>query len=321
MRRRRASRRSSAGICSATRAAPARRCRTRIATSATSSSGLNYGEAIHGRSRVRGWDGRQIEAQRSDSVPARRRRARWKTRASPRRFPATIGAPRRCGRKNNIGMLESFSVGGDFRHYQGDFNEVDFNTAGCATNVTATCHTQARTVSSGGSQSLSGVFVQAILAPVDAAPHRAERARRSLGQQRRALDRQHAAVDDRTTRRATATAARTAFSPRAGIRYQVILVALVPRRVLSRVPRAEPRRALSQAGEHDVDHDPEPVPQGGERRGTRGGLRLAADRLDPGEGHVLRRGLQQLQRPDEPHGDVDAARRPCAAPSPRAARG
>ena len=62
--------------------------------------------------------------------------------------------------------LESFSVGGDFRHYQGDFNEVDFNTSGCATAPTgATCHTLARNVSSGGAQSLSGVFVQAILAP------------------------------------------------------------------------------------------------------------------------------------------------------------
>ena len=58
--------------------------------------------------------------------------------------------------------LESFSVGGDFRHYQGDFNEVDFGT----TCPGATCGALTRRVSSGGAQSLSGAFVQAIIAPV-----------------------------------------------------------------------------------------------------------------------------------------------------------
>jgi hypothetical protein len=28
--------------------------------------------------------------------------------------------------------MQSFSVGGDLRHYQGDFNEADRNTGGCA---------------------------------------------------------------------------------------------------------------------------------------------------------------------------------------------
>ena len=55
--------------------------------------------------------------------------------------------------------LESFSVGGDFRHYQGDFNEVDFST----TCPGATCGALTRRVSSAGAQSLSGAFVQAIL--------------------------------------------------------------------------------------------------------------------------------------------------------------
>ena len=155
---------------------------------------------------------------------------------------------------------------------------------------------------------------------VDAVAHRAERPRRPLGEQRRPLGRQHAAVDDlqhdelrRQQQERVLAARRHSLSG--------VLVALVPCRVLSRLPRAEPRGALSQAGEHDDDHDPEPVPQGGERRGTRGGLRLAADRLAPGEGHVLRRGLQQLQRPDDPLGDVDAVVDAFAAPLPRAARG
>ena len=80
--------------------------------------------------------------------------------------------------------LESFSVGGDFRHYQGDFNEVDFNT----TCPGATCGalTRRRVV---GRRAESERRVRAGDPRAGhAAPHRAERARRSLGQQRRSLD-------------------------------------------------------------------------------------------------------------------------------------
>ena len=58
---------------------------------------------------------------------------------------------------------------------------------------------------------------------------------------------------------------KTAFSPRVGVRYQLFSSLRAARGVLPRVPRAEPRRAVSQAGELDVDHDSEPVPQLRER--------------------------------------------------------
>src|SRR5439155_24089970 len=63
--------------------------------------------------------------------------------------------------RSGLWHLESFSTGGDFRHYQGDFNEVDYNTTCPGTS----CGSVARTVSSGGAQRLSGAFVQAIAAP------------------------------------------------------------------------------------------------------------------------------------------------------------
>jgi len=111
--------------------------------------------------------------------------------------------------------LESFSVGGDFRHYQGDFNEVDFNTSCPGVN----CGSVARRVSSGGDQSLSGAFVQAIAAPLP--PLRVELSAR--------VDRwdntNGHAVDLTPTTSANVTtypdSSKTAFSPRVGVRYQI----------------------------------------------------------------------------------------------------
>ena len=112
--------------------------------------GVNYGaDSALECSTVRGWDGRQIETQRSDGDSLRRARSP-RTRASRRPFPATTGAGRRSGRAATSAWLESFSVGGDFRHYQGDFNEVDFNTTCPGANCG--CHRCAH-VSSGGAQS------------------------------------------------------------------------------------------------------------------------------------------------------------------------
>ena len=49
-------------------------------------------------------------------------------------------------------------------------------------------------------------------------------------------------------------------------------------------------------GECDADHVAESIPQGGERGRTRSRLRLSADGLDSSKGHLVRRGLRQLQR-------------------------
>jgi outer membrane receptor protein involved in Fe transport len=183
------------------------------------SLGFDYGHASTGTLAIRGWNGRQIESQRSTAFRVAATRA-----AEDSSLTAVIPSHDWGGSaiwtRSNIGIVESFSVGGDFRHYQGDFNEVDFNTAGCATNTAATCHTLARTVSSGGSQNLSGVFVQAILAPWT--PLRIElsaRGDRWENNDGHSIDN----TPPSTTYNSTVygDSSKNAFSPRAGIRYQL----------------------------------------------------------------------------------------------------
>ena len=111
---------------------------------------------------IRAWDGRQIEKQRSSNI-----RSALLRNAEDSSLTAQIpshdwGASSQWSR-SEIAGLESFSVGGDFRHYQGDFNEVDFNTTCPGTS----CGSVTRRVSSGGDQSLGGAFAQLIAAPVN----------------------------------------------------------------------------------------------------------------------------------------------------------
>src|SRR5262245_34887243 len=129
------------------------------------SLGFNYGTYSTGTLGVRAWDGRQIETQRSTAFRSGLTRAQEDSSLTAA-IPSHDWGGSAVWSRTGLWHLESFSVGGDFRHYQGDFNEIDFNTGGCATAPTgANCHTLARGVSSGGAQSLSGVFAQAILAP------------------------------------------------------------------------------------------------------------------------------------------------------------
>jgi iron complex outermembrane receptor protein len=130
------------------------------------SLGLNYGAYSTGALALRAWDGQQTEKQRSTAFRAALTRAQEDSSLTAA-IPSHDWGGSAVWTRTGLWGLESFSVGGDFRHYQGDFNEVDFNTAGCATAPTgANCHTLARNVSSGGSQNLSGVFAQAILSPI-----------------------------------------------------------------------------------------------------------------------------------------------------------
>lgn len=182
--------------------------------------GLNYGEYATGMLGLRAWNGRQIESQRSTAFRSAATRS-VEDSSLTAAIPSHDWGGSAIWTRNNIGLLESFSVGGDFRHYQGDFNEIDFNTAGCATNVnSATCHTLARTVSSGGSQNLSGIFAQAILAPWT--PLRIE-----LSARGDRWDNNDGHSIDNTPPSATVNqtiygdSSKTAFSPRAGIHYQV----------------------------------------------------------------------------------------------------
>lgn len=123
--------------------------------------GFNYGASATGLLSVRAWDGRQIENQRSSAIRSAVLRS-IEDSSLTAEIPSHDWGASALWTRSNIPVLQSFSVGADYRHYQGDFNEVDFNT----TCPGANCGTIARTVTSGGDQSLSGAFVQAIAAPV-----------------------------------------------------------------------------------------------------------------------------------------------------------
>ena len=162
---------------------------------------------------MRAFDGRQEEAQRSTAIRAGGRALEDSSLTA--QIPSHDWGGSAMWSRGGIPYLESFSVGGDFRHYQGDFNEVDFNT----TCPGATCGALTRNVSSGGAQNLSGAFIQAIAAPIT--PLRIELSAR--------VDRwdnnNGHSIDATPTTAANSTiypdSSKTAFSPRVGLRYQL----------------------------------------------------------------------------------------------------
>jgi iron complex outermembrane recepter protein len=184
------------------------------------SLGVDYGSYAGGLLSVRSWDGRQDEHQRSSGI-----RANSATCASPSTLarqcedssvvatiPSHDWGASAVWTRTGAWHLESFSVGGDYRRMTGAFDEVDFNTTCPGVN----CGKVARTIWSGGDQELSGAFAQAIVAPV--APLRVElsaRVDRWSNDNGRSVDATQGTTDyeDRT---------KTAFSPRVGVRYQLI---------------------------------------------------------------------------------------------------
>ncbi|HEV8215432.1 MAG TPA: TonB-dependent receptor plug domain-containing protein, partial [Gemmatimonadaceae bacterium] len=125
--------------------------------------GFNHNALLGGVLGIRAWDGRQIESQRSAAMRAVAGIARAAEDSSlTANIPSHDWGASAQWTRSNAWHLQSFSVGADFRHYQGDFNEIDFSTTGCPTNPT--CGALTQRVSSGGDQALSGAFVQAILA-------------------------------------------------------------------------------------------------------------------------------------------------------------
>jgi iron complex outermembrane receptor protein len=183
------------------------------------SAGLDWGQYSTGMLGIRAWDGRQIETQRGAAFRSAATRAAEDSSLSAV-IPSHDWGASAIWTRTKLSFLESFSVGGDFRHYQGDFNETDFNTSGCAAGTAATCGTIARTISSGGSQNLSGVFAQAIFAPLT--PLRLElsaRGDRWDNNDGHSVDNTPPSPTFNTT--TYGDSSKTAFSPRAGIRYQV----------------------------------------------------------------------------------------------------
>ena len=184
------------------------------------SAGLDWGKYSTGVLGIRAWDGRQIETQRSTAFRSAATRANEDSSLHAA-IPSHDWGGSAIWTKTLPGMVQSFSFGGDFRHYQGDYNEIDYNTAGCATGVAATCGTIARTVSSGGSQNLSGVFAQAILAPWT--PLRVEltaRGDRWDNNDGHSVDNTPPSPTFNTT--SYGDSSKSAFSPRIGLRYQIV---------------------------------------------------------------------------------------------------
>jgi iron complex outermembrane receptor protein len=181
--------------------------------------GLNHESIFSGALALRAWDGRQIENQRSSAFRSNATRAIEDSSLTAQIPSHDWGASAQWTR-SNAWHLESFSVGADFRHYQGDYNEVDFNTAACAANPpAAACHSVTQLVSSGGDQSLSGAFVQATASPWS--PLRIEASARVdqwNNDNGHAITTTAAGVTTPTTY-ANKTAG--AFSPRLGLRYQL----------------------------------------------------------------------------------------------------
>ena len=182
------------------------------------SGGLDWGQASTGLLGIRAWDGRQVETQRSTAFrsPATRSAEDSSLHAA---IPSHDWGGSASWSKSMSGVLQSFSFGGDFRHYQGDYNEIDYSTTGCAT-AAVTCGTIARTVSSGGSQNLSGVFAQAILAPfTPLTVELSARGDRWDNNNGHAVDNTPPSTTFNST--TYGDSSKNAFSPRVGVRYQI----------------------------------------------------------------------------------------------------
>jgi outer membrane receptor protein involved in Fe transport len=163
--------------------------------------GLDVGESDRGRLSVRGWDGVQRETQYVTAIAA--------DRASERRT-AVLDIPSHdwgIGAQWSRGAMlgfESVSLGADMRHMNGFTGEQDFAANGTTSYVF-----------SGGDQLLGGGFVQGILAP--AAPVRIE-----LGGRFDHWTNANGVTRDAAGATAYADRKRNAFSPRIGVRYQVV---------------------------------------------------------------------------------------------------
>src|SRR5690349_2901042 len=174
--------------------------------------GLDVGSYGSGLLSVRAWDGKQDEHQRSTAIRAGGRAAEDSSIVA--NVPShDWGASAMWTRSGLLG-LESFSLGGDYRHMQGNFDEVDFNTAGCP--AAGTCGTIARTILSGGDQALSGVFAQAIASPIT--PLRVELSAR--------VDQWNNnnghSIDAAAGAQTYQDRSKTSFSPRLGVRYVLL---------------------------------------------------------------------------------------------------
>src|SRR5262249_48045312 len=89
--------------------------------------GLNGQNLGGGSLAIRGWDGRQVENQRATTIGSVTLRNAEDSSANAHPPSHDWGASAIWSRSAVMG-LETFSLGADYRHYQGDYNEIDYNT-------------------------------------------------------------------------------------------------------------------------------------------------------------------------------------------------
>jgi outer membrane receptor protein involved in Fe transport len=157
----------------------------------------------------RAWDGLQTEHQRSTTIRTGGRA--FEDSSIVADIPSHDWGASAIWTRMGLLHLESFSVGGDYRHYNGTFDEANFNT----TCPGANCGVVTRTILSGGDQALSGAFVQAVAAPFT--PLRVElSARVDRWDNTNGLSRDAVAGVTQYP-----DSSKTAFSPRIGVHYHL----------------------------------------------------------------------------------------------------
>ena len=170
--------------------------------------GFDHGALAGGALSIRGWNGQQDEFNRSSSIRTGRTVEDSSVLAT---IPSHDWGGSVLWTRSALLHLESFTVGGDYRHYDGNYDERDYNT----TCPGATCGNFLRAILSGGDQALSGAFVQAIAAP--AAPLRLELALRIDH-----WDNANGHAIDASGATLYPDSSRTRLSPRIGVRYQAL---------------------------------------------------------------------------------------------------
>ena len=170
--------------------------------------GFDHGAVAGGTLSLRGWNGRQDEFNRSSSIRAGRALEDSSVIAD---IPSHDWGGSALWTREGMLHLTSFTVGGDYRHYQGNYDERDYNTA-CPG---VSCGAFLRSILSGGAQSLSGAFVQTIAAPFT--PLRVELALRADR-----WDNTDGRSIDASGTTSYPDSSKTRLSPRVGVRYQLL---------------------------------------------------------------------------------------------------
>ena len=170
--------------------------------------GINYGQNASGYLTVRGWD----REMRENNIGTTLLTVSGVARADERRtlvarIPSYDRGLALSWSRSDLFGFNTVSVGGDMRYYGGFYDEQDY--ANTAAN-TATTH-----INSGGNQLLSGVFASGVLLP-------AEGWRVELSARFDSWGNNDGQATDASGKVTFPDQNRTAFSPRVGVRYQIL---------------------------------------------------------------------------------------------------